>query len=164
MNRVKRKLETVVKIFAATVLCVSMSACGSRSDSQTEQVEVQDSVAQTKDTVVDWGNVEQAQRVSEPSSRVRQEEVRRLTVLDFSATWCGPCKVFAPVFHEVAEEYKDQADFRTIDIDQERALAEKYNIQAVPTLVVLDENGKELKRVEGAMSKSDFIELIKELQ
>lgn len=155
---------TVVKTFAAVILCVSMSACGSRNDFQTQQAESQDSVAQTEDTVMDWENVEQAQRVSEPTNRTQQEKVRRLTVLDFSATWCGPCKGFAPIFHEVAEEYKEQADFRTIDIDQERAMAEKYNIQAVPTLVVLDENRKELKRVEGAMSKSDLIELIKGLQ
>lgn len=159
---------TVVRVFAAVVLCVSLSACGARNESEADTQQSQDSwdsvVVQDESFTVDWDSVEQAQRVSEPGTSERQENVRRLTVLDFSATWCGPCKGFAPIFHEVAEEYEDQADFRTIDIDKESNLADKYNIQAVPTLVILDEQGKEIKRVEGAMSKGDLISLIKELQ
>lgn len=163
MKRTLRKLISVGKIFTASFLCVFMFACGN-NESQANGEQEQDSVVQADEIHVDWESVEQAQRINDPSTPEPEEAVQRLTVMDFSATWCGPCKGFAPIFHEVAEEYKDQADFRTIDIDQERDMAEKYNIQAVPTIVILDANGKELKRVEGAMTKRDLIGLIKELQ
>lgn len=163
----KRKLIIAVNIFAATLLCVSVSACGGNAGNDNSNETGEDSVVMLDDIgSVDWNSVPEAERVSEPAvnSADDAEAVQHLTVLDFSATWCGPCKGFAPIFHEVAKEYGDQATFRTIDIDQERELAGKYNVQVVPTIVILDAGGKELTRVEGAMSKSEFVGLIKEYQ
>lgn len=62
----------------------------------------------------------------------------KLAVVDFSATWCGPCKMLAPVFHELAEEITD-ADFFNADVDENRELAEKYGIQGVPSVLVFKE-------------------------
>lgn len=59
----------------------------------------------------------------------------KLAVVDFSATWCGPCKMLAPVFHELAEEVTD-ADFFNADVDENRELAGKYSIQGVPSVLV----------------------------
>ncbi len=59
----------------------------------------------------------------------------KLAVVDFSATWCGPCKMLAPVFHELAEEIAD-VDFFNADVDENRELAEKYSIQGVPSVLV----------------------------
>ncbi len=78
------------------------------------------------------------------------------TLKYFSATWCGPCKVFKPVMNEVANEgYSVQF----IDVDQSPELQQKYNVRSVPTVVV-EENGLEVNRIMGAVSKQQILESI----
>lgn len=69
-------------------------------------------------------------------------KVDKLTLIDFNAVWCGPCKQFAPVFHEVAEKYADKADFVSLDTDVNPETAKAFNVQAIPTLVILYPNGE----------------------
>ena len=76
------------------------------------------------------------------------------TMKYFSATWCGPCKVFKPVMNEIAGEGY-HVEF--IDIDNLSDLASKYNVRSVPT-VVIEENGKEVNRIIGAVSKQSIME------
>ena len=72
----------------------------------------------------------------------------------FSATWCGPCKVFKPVMTEIASE-GHSVEF--IDIDQEKNKAQKYNVRSVPT-VVIEENGVEVDRFVGGQPKHSILE------
>ena len=72
----------------------------------------------------------------------------------FSATWCGPCKVFKPVMNEIAGKGY-HVEF--IDIDSLSDLAQQYNVRSVPT-VVIEENGKEVNRIIGAVSKQSIME------
>jgi len=76
------------------------------------------------------------------------------TMKYFSATWCGPCKVFKPVMNEIAGEGY-HVEF--IDVDNLSDLASKYNVRSVPT-VVIEENGKEVNRIIGAVSKQSIME------
>ena len=76
------------------------------------------------------------------------------TIKYFSATWCGPCKVFKPVMNEISGEGY-HVEF--IDIDNMSDLASKYNVRSVPT-VVIEENGKEVNRIIGAVSKQSIME------
>ncbi len=73
-------------------------------------------------------------------------------VVDFSASWCGPCKMLAPVFHSLAEEHSGNESFYSVDVDENRALAQEFKIYSVPTLVVL-KNGKEVARSSGFRPK-----------
>ena len=75
------------------------------------------------------------------------------TMKYFSATWCGPCKVFKPVMTEIASE-GHSVEF--IDVDQEQNKATKYGIRSVPTTVI-EENGKEVSRFVGAIPKDQVI-------
>ena len=80
-------------------------------------------------------------------------------VVDFFASWCGPCKMLAPIIESVMEEYEGMVRFVKVDIDLYPDLAEKYEIQSVPTLLFF--NGKELVRREsGFMPASDIIDII----
>ena len=75
------------------------------------------------------------------------------TMKYFSATWCGPCKVFKPVMNEIAGEgYSVQF----IDIDQSQDLAAKHNVRSVPTTVI-EENGMEVDRIIGSVSKQQVM-------
>lgn len=72
-------------------------------------------------------------------------------IADFSATWCGPCQKLKPYFKQYEEVYKGQADFVTIDVDENKALARKHNIQSVPTVIIFSDSTmtQELFRLEG---------------
>ena len=72
-------------------------------------------------------------------------------VVDFSATWCGPCQMLKPVFHKLAEE-KSRDAFYSVDVDANRALASKFRVFSVPTVVIL-KNGKEVARTVGFRPK-----------
>ena len=82
-----------------------------------------------------------------------------LVVVDFFATWCGPCKMFGPILEEVANQYENGVKFAKIDIDENDELAMQYNIQAVPTILFL-KNGTEIERHAGLMSKAELEEKI----
>lgn len=82
-----------------------------------------------------------------------------LIVVDFFATWCGPCKMFGPILEEVASNTASGVKFAKIDIDENEDLALEYNVQAVPT-ISLFKNGKEVERKTGMVSKQELQDLI----
>ncbi len=72
------------------------------------------------------------------------------TVIDFYATWCGPCKAIAPVFDVLKGEYGEKINFVSVDVDADNETARRYGIEAMPTFVILDSEGEEIRRIVGA--------------
>ena len=64
-----------------------------------------------------------------------------VAVVDFSATWCGPCRMLAPVLEEISEELSGKANFYNVDVDESASLAVGFGISSVPTVLIL-KNGK----------------------
>lgn len=87
------------------------------------------------------------------------ELIKDKVVVDFFATWCGPCKMLGPVFEELSTEIND-IKFIKVDIDEHEDLCRKYKVMSVPTLIVFDK-GKELKRNIGFIPKDKLKEFIK---
>lgn len=88
------------------------------------------------------------------------EKIAKGTVLvDFSATWCGPCKMLAPVLEKVAAEMKDQASFFTVDVDESEALSAQFGIQAVPTMILF-KDGAVVDRQTGFMGAPQIVDFI----
>ena len=75
-------------------------------------------------------------------------------VIDFWAEWCGPCKMFSPVFEEVSEEV-DDVNFGKVDMEEFQQLGTKLGVRALPTTMMI-KNGSEAARTAGAMGKDDF--------
>ena len=82
-----------------------------------------------------------------------------IAVVDFYATWCGPCKMLAPVFQEACDEMGSKANFVKIDIDQTMELARKYSVSTVPTVMIF-KDGKPVETIVGFMPKESLISKI----
>ncbi len=79
-------------------------------------------------------------------------------LLDFFATWCGPCRMIAPFIEEIANEHPEYVVAK-IDTDEAPALAQAFGIQSIPTLVVM-KDGKVVRTAMGARPKADILKLI----
>lgn len=82
-------------------------------------------------------------------------ENREIVVIDFMATWCGPCKIQDPILEELKKKFKDKVEFKKIDVDQNAEFANKYLIRAVPTLVI-EKDGKIFKQYVGVTSLKEL--------
>lgn len=84
-------------------------------------------------------------------------------IVDFWATWCGPCKMIAPVVDQVADELYGKITVGKIDVDECRSTAMEYGVMSIPT-VVFFKNGVEVKRLVGVQTKDKLLEAAKELE
>lgn len=76
-------------------------------------------------------------------------------LVDFYATWCGPCQALSPVVSDTARDFKDQLKVIKVDIDRNQSAALKYSIQGVPTLILF-QKGKILWRKSGLMTRKEL--------
>lgn len=147
------KLFKSILIAAAVAVTVSFTACNGSKEKTKEtkpQVEKADGtnapVEETDDTKVPVEETEAGQQVT--------------TIVDFNATWCGPCKQFAPIFEAAAEEYGDRMEFLSVDIDENPDLASQYGVESIPTVVFLDKDGNVVDQFIGLVDADTFTSLI----
>lgn len=97
------------------------------------------------------------------TSKNFEEEVSKSNIpvlLDFWASWCGPCQMVSPIVDQVAEELQGKVKVGKINVDEEQELAQGFNVMSIPTLVVIN-NGKLVNQAVGVRSKEEIIAMIK---
>lgn len=82
-------------------------------------------------------------------------------LVDFYATWCGPCQMLGPILKEVKDNFKERISIIKIDVDKNQAIANQYRIKGVPTMLLF-QNGKQLWRQSGVLSKIEIVAIIME--
>ncbi|MCD8905318.1 thioredoxin [Staphylococcus chromogenes] len=80
-------------------------------------------------------------------------------LVDFWATWCGPCKMIAPVLEDLAADYDGKADVLKLDVDQNQATAAKYEVMSIPTLIVF-KDGEAVDKVVGFQPKENLAQVL----
>lgn len=139
------KIFKTLAVAAVALMGVTMIGCGSKKDdgaAKEEAVDVE------KEETVD------AEEEDENAAKVA-------TIIDFNATWCGPCKQFAPIFEAASEKYPN-VEFQSVDVDQYPELAAEYEVESIPMVVLLDENNEVLTTNVGFMDASEFESMIEQ--
>lgn len=80
-------------------------------------------------------------------------------LVDFWATWCGPCRMIAPAVEEVAEDFDGRAVVGKVDVDEQAELARRFGIMSIPTLIVM-KDGKVVEQAVGARGKADIAAML----
>ena len=81
-------------------------------------------------------------------------------LVDFWATWCGPCKMIAPIVKEIADEYDGKILVGKVNVDEESDLTMQYNVSSIPTLMVF-KNGKLVNKAVGYREKDEILKMLK---
>lgn len=82
-----------------------------------------------------------------------------VTLVDFYADWCGPCKMIAPIIEQLANEMKGQATIAKVDVEQAGGVAEKFQVTSIPT-IILFKDGLEVKRIVGVRDKKALSSMV----
>ncbi len=88
---------------------------------------------------------------------------KKLVLVDFNATWCGPCKLLSPILDEIAAEKMDSLDVLKIDVDEQKTIANHFKVDGIPALQ-LYQNGKLVWEGVGLMKKNQLLEIIAEFE
>ena len=149
----------------ALAATIGLSACSQNKSGKTptetkqnNQKQVKEKKMKVTELTADVFKKQVMDYEKHPNDWVFQGE--RPVVIDFFATWCGPCKATAPIVEELAKEYAGKIDFYKVDVDQEEELAALFGIRSIPSLLFIPKDGKPQMQV-GAMNKQQFEEQIK---
>ncbi len=126
-----KKIAIAMSLFAA----VALVGCSGKGESKSEDSvkaaeesrQTEQQAAPAEDVVVELQN----------DDTFLPDEMPLPIVIDFNATWCGPCKQFGPVFHKVAAEYQGKANFASADVDVCKKLADQFKIGSIPAVVIV---------------------------
>lgn len=146
------------KLVLSMAIVALMCSCGNseaNKDAETPKMEEPAIEASVKeDSVAKDGVVNEL-------SDTAQLKSNKPVILDFNAEWCGPCKKFAPHFHSVAEKFADKATFLSVNVDNWKEVAAKYDAQSIPMVVIIKPDGKRVSKV-GYMEAAEFEQFVSE--
>lgn len=122
--------------------------------------------SKAENAVVNEENIEMAPNevTEEPQFKIVDGRIMpqhgRPMIVDFSATWCPPCKQLKPIFEKLADEFKGRIDFVTIDVDENPELSQAYGVQSIPMMVFLNKDGQIQNTLIGFQNRDQLLAAI----
>ncbi len=136
-------------IFKTAVLCflvgISSCVCAANKDGKNDK----------EGSVIHINNADFNKKVANVNANEWKYLGDKPCILDFYATWCGPCRMISPYLDELANEYKGQIYIYKIDVDKERELGRMFGATSIPLLVFIPQDGQ-AQMARGAMSKNEL--------
>lgn len=87
----------------------------------------------------------------------------KLVIVDFFATWCGPCQMIAPILNEIDKKYSDEVEIYKVNVDENQDAAIRYGVSSVPTLIFF-KDGEEIDRQVGYLEEDELSKIIEEVK
>ena len=103
-----------------------------------------------------------AQEFTDANFKTNVLDSDKLTVIDFWAEWCGPCRVLGPILDEVAKELGEKAEIVKVNVDDNPELAQRYGIRGIPTMIFF-KNGQASKTLVGVQAKDEIKKSLEEM-
>lgn len=146
-----------------TVVLVGVASCGGSGSNGEDNESVSTKLEETIDEAVSQADSISADKdtIDQAESKVakKNDSKAKFVVIDFFATWCGPCRAMAPTMEKMEKKYSDKIEFRKVDVDQDPEQAQQYQIQSIPTLIILSSKGEVLNKIVGAKTE-DYLDKI----
>ncbi len=136
-------MKKITSIIAGIAMIAGLASCTNSGTSNEKETSVQDSTTATE--VIEFSE----------QDTIVVADVDQPTIIDFNATWCGPCQAFKPNFEKAAKEYAGKVDFISIDVDINPGLAQAFGISSIPAIVYI-KPGEEPQMQVGFMSYEEF--------
>lgn len=143
--RVKRFNILLVFLF------LFMFSCGEKHNSKIEEKQIVDS-SKVKEIDTKYFIDEIAKINGDSLTFIGDKS----TIVDFYASWCGPCKKLSPIMEKLSKKYEDKVNFYKIDVDKSSDLANALNIRAIPTLIFFKDSSSSAIIMEGFMSETEL--------
>lgn len=159
------KKATLVLLMATAMALTACSPQNSKKSQTTDNVNKELKVKEKKNmTVTELTTSEFKKRVMDFDKHPQEWvfEGDKPAIIDFYATWCGPCKATAPILDELANDYAGKVDIYKVDVDQQQELAALFGVRSIPSLLFIPKEGKPQMQV-GAMNKQQFEAAIKSI-
>ena len=137
-----KAIKTILLSAVGVLLLIGVNSCDNKKTTSSKSVSSSEEVSLEKSRSNDSG---------------------KIVLIDFFATWCGPCKAMTPVMEEMEKKYGDRIEFKRVDVDQEPELAQKYNVQAIPTLVFLSADDEVIDIIQGYHDANQMDEIMNEI-
>ncbi len=157
------KKATLVLLMVTAMALTACSPQNSKKSQTTDNVNKELKVKEKKNmTVTELTTSEFKKRVMDFDKHPQEWvfEGDKPAIIDFYATWCGPCKATAPILDELANDYAGKIDIYKVDVDQQQELAALFGVRSIPSLLFIPKEGKPQMQV-GAMNKQQFEAAIK---
>lgn len=153
-----KSIKTLTAIFALSLAFITTACAGNKDNQSINSQKEQNDMEVTALTKADF-----LKKVYnyEATPNEWKFEGSRPAIIDFYATWCGPCKAMAPVLENIGKEYAGKVDVYKIDVDKESELAGAFGIQSIPTLLMIPVKG-DPKILQGAMPKDQLTKIVDE--
>ena len=141
------------KILLSTLLLVSGCFLSCQGHTKTENIPDEERVEMSPNEVVEV-----------PSYKVENNRILptdgKPMIVDFSATWCPPCRQLKPIFEKLAEDFRGRITFVTIDVDENPELAQAYGVQNIPMMIFLNKDGQIQNTIVGFQNRDQLLAAI----